>query len=81
MRHTYFFILLYRFFSYSQEPILSSENYFWSFEYQLPQNGIIASKKCWVRSEASANSTVTDSLTIGAPIKVIAQSRLNFKKK
>lgn len=80
MRHTYFFILLYSFFSYSQEPILSSENYFWSFEYQLPQNGIIASKKCWVRSEASANSTVTDSLTIGAPIKVIAQSRLNLKK-
>ncbi len=77
MRYTYFFIFFYSF-CFAQEPVISSENYFWSFEYQLPQNGIIAVKKCWVRTEASLESSVTDTLTVGDSIKVIAQSQTNL---
>lgn len=74
MRYT-IFILFCGFFCFSQEEEPSSENYFWSYEYYLPQKGIIAAKKCFIRAESSTKSTILDTLKIGDSIKIIDQSK------
>lgn len=74
MRYT-IFIIFCGFFCFSQEEEPSSENYFWSYEYYLPQKGIIAAKKCFIRAESSTQSTILDTLKIGDSIKIIDQSK------
>lgn len=72
-----FLILFYSLFCFSQEEI-SSENFFWPYNYQLPQDGIIAAKNCFVRAESSTNSALLDTLKIGDSIKIIDQSKNNL---
>lgn len=63
------FILLFTNFIFSQE--IPSENYFWFRINQIGENEeIIGVKNCYIREEASTNSTLLDSLQIGAKIKV-----------
>jgi hypothetical protein len=69
-----FFILFLNYFGFAQQQEIQSENLFWPYENNLPIDGIIGEKKCYVRKNASTNSTVLDSLQIGNPITVLSQS-------
>lgn len=75
------FFLLFTNLLFSQE--IPSENYFW---YIINSNdgeneAVIAAKNCYVREETSTNSTLLDSLQIGAKIKVLKNTEeyLNIK--
>lgn len=71
--------LLFINFSFSQE--IPSENYFWNFNYADKTDALIGSKNCYIREEATTNSTLLDSLQIGTKIQVIknTESYLNIK--
>ena len=74
MKRILLFIFFINYFGFAQQQEIQSENLFWPFEYNLPIDGIIGEKKCYVRKNASTNSSVLDSLQIGNPITVLSQS-------
>jgi hypothetical protein len=73
-----FFILFLNYFGFAQQQEIHSENFFWPYEYNLPIDGIIGEKKCYVRENPSINNTPIDSLEIGSSIKVLTESESNL---
>lgn len=73
------FFLLFSNFIFSQE--IPSENYFWFLSYADKTEGIIGAKNCYIREEATINSTLLDSLQIGTSIKILnkTEAYLNIK--
>jgi starvation-inducible outer membrane lipoprotein len=73
------FLLLFTNLIFSQE--ITSENYFWSFNYEGKTDAIIGVKNCYVRQDSTTNSQLLDSLQIGDKIKVIKNTNetLNIK--
>lgn len=75
------FFLLFTNLIFSQEA--PSENYIWFYNH-VNDNGIeaiIGAKNCYIREEASINSSLQDSIQIGTKIKVIknTDNYLNIK--
>lgn len=73
--------LLFSNFIFSQD--ISSENYFWEFNY-LNENGmeaVIGVKNCYVRQDSTTNSQLLDSLQIGNKIKVVKNTTENLNIK
>lgn len=73
------FFLLFANFIFSQE--VPSENYYWFLSYEEKTEGIIGAKNCYIREDTTTNSTLLDSLQIGAKIKVLnnTETYLNIK--
>lgn len=84
MKKLIFFLVFYNFI-FSQE--IPAENYFWQLVYHDHQGkeetseAVIGVKNCYIREDASTNSTLLDSLQIGHKIKVLKDSEkyLNIK--
>lgn len=73
--------LLFTNFIFSQD--ISSENYFWGFNYGNADRieAVIGVKNCYVRQDSTANSQLLDSLQIGHKIKVIKNTNENLNIK
>lgn len=68
--------------SFAQESIEpSSENYFWASHLQFPQDGLIAAKNCYIRSEPNTKSSIIDSLQTGFPIQILEETKANLTLK
>lgn len=73
--------LLFTNFIFSQD--ISSENYFWGFNYGNADRieAVIGVKNCYVRQDSTANSQLLDSLQVGHKIKVIKNTNENLNIK
>jgi hypothetical protein len=76
MKHVFILLLVFGC-TFAQETEIPSENYFWQYNYTENVEGIIGVKNCYVRSEASANSILLDSVQIGQNVKILKNTITN----
>ncbi|TGD58618.1 SH3 domain-containing protein [Flavobacterium humi] len=72
-----FLLILSSFFSYSQEEMNHSG--YWN-QYENVK-AMIGAKNCYIRSEASAGSTLLDSLQLGKPVTILNRTENTLKIK